>query len=71
MPETDAYRAELAAKIATLFEGQSILITGGTGSFGKKILARILGGEHGSCKKVYFGYRSYCFRRVKGRSAAT
>jgi FlaA1/EpsC-like NDP-sugar epimerase len=35
-----------------LFEGKCILITGGTGSLGKTLVARILTGEHGTPKKV-------------------
>ncbi len=35
-----------------IFEGKRILITGGTGSLGKKLVARILSGKHGVPAKV-------------------
>ena len=37
---------------AVLFDRKSILITGGTGSLGKVLVRRILGGEMGTPKKV-------------------
>ena len=35
-----------------IFEGKSILVTGGTGSMGKTFVRRVLSGELGTPKKV-------------------
>ncbi len=35
-----------------IFEGKTILVTGGTGSMGKTFVRRVLSGEHGTPKKV-------------------
>ena len=41
-----------STETSTILQGKRILITGGTGSLGQKLVSRILSGEHGLASKV-------------------